>query len=136
MSETLSDDVLSQVREIKSLLRSWRQSRLASAASVNASFDVVGRAVTYTGDPSSRRICGFEPSRVALLFMVVGGSVVYIVPDVASLNETGTLVNSPYYVVFHIHDHPGLVSLGWRFGTATSFGSRLNVVEILDRRGR
>lgn len=136
MSQILSDDVLSNVREIRSILRSWRQSRLASASVVNASFDIRATSVTYTNAPDQPPVCLYEPNRVALLVMVVGTSSVYLVPDFGNVDAQGTLISYPQYFMLDIHRHPALVALGWRFGSMTSLGSIVNVIEILDRRQR
>jgi hypothetical protein len=136
MSEVFSDDLLSNIREINKILRSWRASRLESAAKVNSAFDVRVKAVAVP--PMSTgfdNIVPIEPSRVALFFSASSG-VIYLVPGSDVEDRTGFLINAGQPLLLTLHDVPGLVAMDWYFGTFVSYGSLLYVIEVLDRRRR
>jgi hypothetical protein len=136
MSEVFSDDLLSNVREINKILRSWRASRLESAAKVNAAFEVRVKAVTVPGILTGfDMIVPIEPSRVTLFFSPQFTDV-YLVPGSDVTDRTGFLLKGDYYLLLTIQDTPGLVSLDWYFGTLTVIGSKVWAIEILDRRRR
>jgi hypothetical protein len=136
MSEVFSDDLLSNVREIGKILRSWRASRLESAAKVNSAFDVRVKVVIA---PSS--LTGFdmivpiEPSRVALFFASPLPPV-YLVPGSDVTDRSGFYLESNRPLLLTIHYVPGLVSMDWYWGTLSGTGSMVYVIEVLDRRRR
>jgi hypothetical protein len=136
MSEVFSDDLLGNVREINKLLRSWRASRLESAAKVNSAFDVRVKGIVA---PSS--VTGFdmivpiEPSRVALLFASQFHGI-YLVPGSDAVERTGFALEPGHPLLLTIHNAPGLVSMDWYFGVFTISGGIVYAIEILDRRRR
>jgi hypothetical protein len=136
MSEVFNDDLLSNVREINKILRSWRASRLESAAKVNSAFDVRVKLITAPGTPSGfDTIVPIEPSRVALLFASPFGGV-YLVPGTDVAERFGFLIDASYPLLLTIHDTPGLVSMDWYWGTLSGAGGTVYVIEVLDRRRR
>jgi hypothetical protein len=136
MSEVFSDDLLGNVREINKLLRSWRASRLESAAKVNSAFDVRVNGIAAPGSATGfDMIVPIEPSRVALLFasQLPG---VYLVPGSDTVERTGFMLEPGHPLLLTIHNTPGLVSMDWYFGAFTISASIVYAIEILDRRRR
>jgi hypothetical protein len=136
MSEVFSDDLLSNVREINKILRSWRASRLEPAAKVNSAFDVRVKAASVNGLVTGfDQILPVEPSRVALFFTPHVFDV-YIVPGSDVAERSGFLLRPGHPLLLTIHDAPGLVSMDWYFGTSSLHGAIMYAIEILDRRRR
>lgn len=136
MSEVFSDDLLSNVREINKVLRSWRASRLESAAKVNSAFDVRVKSLVASGMRTGfDMIVPVEPSRVALLF-ASQFSGVYLVPGSETSDRSGFPLQPGHPLLLTIRDAPGLVSMDWYLGTLTVIGSIVYAIEVLDRRRR
>jgi hypothetical protein len=136
MSEVFSDDLLSNVREIGKILRSWRASRLEPAAKVNSAFDVrVKTAYAYPVSTGFDMIVPVEPSRIALL-LASGYSGVHLVPGSDVADRGGFTLNPGHPLLLTIHDTPGLVSMDWYLGTHSMSGAIVYAIEILDRRRR
>ena len=136
MSEVFSDDLLSNVREINKVLRSWRASRLEPAAKVNSAFDVRVKAIPVSGaSPGYDMIVPVDPSRVALLFAChfIG---VYLVPGSDVGERSGFLLDPGRPLLLTIQDTPGLVSMDWYLGSFSVAGTIVYAIEILDRRRR
>ena len=136
MSDVLSDELLREVRQVRTAIADWRASRLASAGIVNSKFDVRVKAVAVpSGNNGFVTIVGIEPLRVLLIFAVIGGWV-HVVPGTAVEDRQGFPLPTWGFIEFDIHRHPGLVSTDWYFGTRSSIGSKVYAIEILDRRRR
>lgn len=136
MSEVFSDDLLSNVREINKVLRSWRASRLESAAKVNSAFDVRVKWFAAPGTGTGfDMIVPIEPSRVALLFASQFTGI-YLVPGSDTEERTGFPLEPGHPLLLTIRDAPGLVSMDWYLGTFTAASGIVYAIEVLDRRRR
>ena len=136
MSDVLSDELLREVRQVRTAIADWRASRLASAGIVNSKFDVRVKTVAVPGNNNGFGIIvGIEPLRVLLIFATpVWG--VSVVPGTEVEDRQGFLLPPYGFIEFDIHRHPGLVSTDWYFGTLSYSSSKVYAIEILDRRGR
>ena len=134
MSDVLSDELLREVRQVRTAIADWRASRLASAGIVNSKFSVrVKTVVVPSNNNGFAAIVGIEPLRVLLIFATIG-DLVYVVPGTDVENRQGFLLPPHGLIEFDIHRHPGLVSTDWYFGVDSSPGSLVYAIEILDRR--
>jgi len=136
MSDVISDELLREVRQVRTAIADWRASRLASAGIVNSKFSVRVKTVAVpVNNNGFVAIVGIEPLRVLLVFAIITG-VVCVVPGTAVEDRRGFTLPAQGFIEFDIHRHPGLVSTDWYFGTRSSIGSKVYAIEILDRRGR
>jgi len=136
MSDVLSDELLREVRQVRTAIADWRASRLASAGIVNSKFDVRVKTVAVPGNNNGFGIIvGIEPLRVLLIFAAFFGGI-FVVPGTAVGDRQGFPLPDRGFIEFDIHRHPGLVSIDWYFGTRSSVGNKVYVIEILDRRRR
>ena len=136
MSDVLSDELLREVRQVRTAIADWRASRLASAGIVNSKFSVRVKMFEVPSDNNGFVvIVGVEPLRVSLIFAAIIG-LVCVVPGTEAKDRRGFPLPVGGFIEFDIHRHPGLVSIDWYFGTRSSVGNKVYVIEILDRRRR